>query len=245
MSRTYKATGINLQRQPIGEIDLIVTILTPEYGVIRAVVPGARKYKSSLRGKSEIFVVNKLLIAQGRSLDKITQAETLVTYPGLSSHLGKLIAAQYLGELTLYIGLSEQPQVELYELLNEHLKRIEKLTKPEDILPHLSQGIFHLLAMAGIGPKVQSRGNLTQKCEKIGFSFAGGGIIENQPEKINKYLTGVELSLLQKLGAKTLPPNFSIETSWPQVERLLREYTEYHLGRNLKTAGLIDSLTHQ
>ncbi|MFM8006757.1 MAG: recombination protein O N-terminal domain-containing protein, partial [Dolichospermum sp.] len=36
MSKTYKATGINLQTQPLGESDKIVTILTQEFGLIRA-----------------------------------------------------------------------------------------------------------------------------------------------------------------------------------------------------------------
>ena len=121
MSRTYKATGINLKTQVLGESDKIVTILTPEFGLIRAVAPGARKHNSSLGGRSGMFVVNELLIAKGRSLDKITQAQTLKTYPGLAKDLGKLAASQYLAEIVLCEALSEQPQEELYELFNEHL----------------------------------------------------------------------------------------------------------------------------
>ncbi|MDB9379435.1 DNA repair protein RecO, partial [Nodularia sphaerocarpa] len=74
MTKTYKATGINLKAQVLGESDRIVTILTREFGLIRAVAPGARKQNSSLGGRSGMFVVNELLIAKGRSLDRITQA---------------------------------------------------------------------------------------------------------------------------------------------------------------------------
>ncbi|HEY9873712.1 MAG TPA: recombination protein O N-terminal domain-containing protein, partial [Candidatus Obscuribacterales bacterium] len=81
MSRTYKATGINLKSMPLGEADRLLTILTREFGLIRAVAPGARKHHSKLSGRSGLFVVNELLIAQGRSLDKITQAETKESYP--------------------------------------------------------------------------------------------------------------------------------------------------------------------
>ncbi len=55
MSRTYQATGINLQGMAFGEADRLLTILTAEYGLIRAIAPGARKYKSSLRGRSELY----------------------------------------------------------------------------------------------------------------------------------------------------------------------------------------------
>jgi len=45
-------------------------------------------------------VVNELLI-KGRSLDKITQAESLESYPRLRQDLLKLAASQYLAEMVL------------------------------------------------------------------------------------------------------------------------------------------------
>ena len=187
MSRTYKATGINLKTQVLGESDKIVTILTPEFGLIRAVAPGARKHNSSLGGRSGMFVVNELLIAKGRSLDKITQAQTLKTYPGLAKDLGKLAASQYLAEIVLCQALSEQPQEELYELFNEHLHRLEALSSanPSGVLAHLAHGVFHLLALAGVTPQVQVcclsehllKPNFTEPNWQVGFSIPAGGTV--------------------------------------------------------------------
>ncbi|MFS0515346.1 DNA repair protein RecO [Nostoc sp. UIC 10607] len=187
MTRTYKATGINLKTQVLGESDKIVTILTPEFGLIRAVAPGARKHNSSLGGRSGMFVVNELLIAKGRSLDKITQAQTLKTYPGLAKDLGKLAASQYLAEIVLCQGLSEQPQEELYELFNEHLHRLEALSsaKASGVLAHLAHGVFHLLALAGVTPQVQIcclsgrslKPDFTDPNWQVGFSIPAGGTV--------------------------------------------------------------------
>ncbi|AUB40616.1 recO, DNA repair protein RecO [Nostoc flagelliforme CCNUN1] len=187
MNRTYKATGINLKTQVLGESDKIVTILTPEFGLIRAVAPGARKHNSSLGGRSGMFVVNELLIAKGRSLDKITQAQTLKTYPGLAKDLGKLAASQYLAEIVLCQALSEQPQEELYELFNEHLHRLEVLSSanPSGVLAHLAHGVFHLLALAGVTPQVQVcclsghllKPNFTEPNWQVGFSIPAGGTV--------------------------------------------------------------------
>ena len=149
MSKTYKATGINLKAQALGESDRLVTILTTEFGLIRAVAPGSRKHNSSLGGRSGMFVVNELLIAKGRSLDKITQAQTIKSYPGLVKDLGKLAASQYLAEICLYQALSDQPQEELFCLLNEHLKRLA-VASSQLVLPHLTHAIFQLLVLAGI-----------------------------------------------------------------------------------------------
>lgn len=192
MSRTYKATGINLKSMPLGEADKLVTILTSEFGLIRAVAPGARKQNSKLGGRSGLFVVNDLLVAKGRSLDKITQAETLESYPGLSKDLGKLAASQYLAEIVLCHALVDQPQAELYALLNEHLRRLEQLPKASNtyaettsVLAHLSQGIFHLLALAGVAPQVQAccitqhplAPDFVDPEWRVGFSVEAGGTV--------------------------------------------------------------------
>jgi len=187
MSKTYKATGINLKAQPLGESDKIVTILTQEFGLIRAVATGARKQNSSLGGRMGMFVINELLISQGRNLDRITQAETIKTYPDLSKDLGKLAASQYLAEIVLCQALSELPQTELYELFNEHLQRLNDIPKTEIkcVVANLVQGVFQLLALAGLTPQVESC-CLTQRLLtpdwtnphwQVGFSIPSGGII--------------------------------------------------------------------
>ena len=191
MSRTYKVTGINLKSNPMGESDRLLTILTPELGLIRAIAPGSRKPKSKLGGRSGLFVVNQLLIYKGRSLDRITQAEIVDSYPGLSKDLGKLAAGQYLAELALYQALEEQPQSELFYLLSEHLRRIERSPNPKNspscipVIPLLTQGIYHLLALGGIAPQVHQccltqrkvQPDFTQPNWQVGFSILGGGTV--------------------------------------------------------------------
>lgn len=298
MNRTYKATGINLKSMPLGEADRLVTILTKEFGLIRVVAPGARKQKSKLAGRMGLFVVNDLLLAKGRSLDKVTQAETLESYPGLSKHLSKLAASQYLAELVIYHALSEQPQGELFDLLNEHLRRIDELPNNPNtqlaislVLAYLSHGIFHLLALAGIAPQVQIsclsqnsiKPDFTNPDWRVGFSMETGGIFslaeqetrirlaQNPPQvaeattthrreeesappaRINFQLDALELTLFQQLATAELPdlipllPNrLAVESripdAWIKVERILRDYAQYHFGKSIKSADLVDTL---
>ena len=315
MGRTYKATGINLKGMPLGESDRLLTILTREFGLIRAVAPGARKHHSSLSGRSGLFVVNQLLIASGRSLDKITQAETLESYPGLSQDLGKLAASQYLAEMVLAQALSEQPQEELFCLLNEHLRRLEQLPGKSAslVLAHLTHAIFHLLALAGMTPQVQVccltqlplKPDFTDPDWRVGFSVAAGGTVSlpalgrlevagslsrqqstTPPQQSTIYAVGAargathfksiaaeagtgyqtvvhrqakpalsarlnatELAFLQQLAGASLPqlgtalPNqqSAFDPSWLSVEQILRQYVQYHFGRPIRSAALIDS----
>ncbi len=228
--KKYTTTGIILKGSTLKESDRLVRVLTPEYGLICATAPGAKKYKSRLRGRTELFVINKFLIIKGRSLDKIIQADTIYTYPGLSKDLGKLAAAQYLAELALYLAVDEQPQPELYELLNEHLRRIEQLQFQQNVYPYLAQAVFHILAIAGIAPQVHAC-CLTQQLLQIdrlnanwrgGLSFERGGVVDmslkkkedNQGEDTNNYessfivnykINAVELAIMQYLNEESLP----------------------------------------
>lgn len=238
MSRTYRATGINLKSMPMGETDRLLTVLTREFGLVRLMAMGSRKHNSSLAGRSSLFVVNDLLIARGRSLDKLTQAETLESYPGLSQDLRKLTASQYLAELCLYQALSDQPQEELFCLLNEHLKRLEQ-SDGAHILPHLTHAVFQLLILAGIAPQVHvcciSRQPLTPDIHdpawRIGFSIPSGGTVTlealerlkagkqsrpgpkvQQPSPLlHTQMTAPELDLLQRLAQAELPNLTAVE----------------------------------
>ncbi len=182
--RTYGTKGINLKGMPMGESDRMVTVLTKEYGLVRAIAPGARKHKSRLAGRSGMFVVNDLLFVKGKSIDKLIQAETIQSFPGLSKDLAKLTASQYLAELALAQALTDQPQEELYYLLIEHLTRIEAASK-SNILACLAQATFHLLALAGVAPEVfcccLSRAPLSVELGNpdwsVGFSMTSGGAV--------------------------------------------------------------------
>ncbi len=182
--RNYKATGINLKGMAMGESDRLVTVLTKEHGLVRAIAPGARKHKSRLAGRSGLFVINEALFIKGKSLDKLVQAETIRSFPGLSKDLAKLTASQYLAEIALSLALSDQPQEELYYLLTEHLARIETVPTAH-VLPCLAQATFHLLALAGVAPEVHrcclSRApldiNLGNPDWRVAFSICSGGAV--------------------------------------------------------------------
>jgi len=282
MSRTYKAVGINLKSMPLGEADRLLTILTREHGLVKAIAISARKHNSKMGGRSGLFVVNDLLIAKGKSLDKITQAETVVSYPGLGKDLKRLTASQYLAELCLYQALSDQPQEELFCILNEQLQRLER-SPTSLILLTLISGIYQLLTVAGVAPEVH-RCCVTQQPlipnEPTGFSIPAGGTVTlesleqlQQPHspqvRIAKpvqssfrrnaqlhSLIGVkELIILQAIAQidPSQPDLFSSQsaekfaqlaastTACIAVERILRQYAQYHFDRSIRSATLMDA----
>lgn len=246
MSGTYKAIGINLKSTPLGEADRLLTVLTDDYGLIRVVAPGARKHKSSLGGRSSLFVVNQLLLAKGRTIDKITQAESIESFPGLSQDLSKLTAAQYLAELSLYQALSDQPQVELLCLLREHLSRIEQLPAITT-LASLTHATFHLLALAGLTPQLHAccisrepiDPELTDMSWQIGFSAAAGGII--QLDQLDRLVNAPQKPVSPRVA--TQPGEYARERLPKSPELLSRlNARDLHLLQQLTEPDLIQNL---
>lgn len=273
MGRTYKTTGINLKGMPMGETDRLLTILTPDCGLLRVIAPGARKHKSRLGGRSGLFVINDLLIAKGKRLDKLIQVETVRSFSGLSQHLGRLTASQYLAEIALFQALSEQEQQELYLLLVEHLERIEAST-PTTLLPCLVQGIYHLLALAGVAPEVRHccltraplKPDLRDAAWQVGFSPEVGGLFHLEtalsPQAATRRqkvtLVGpMEVALMQQLSRPALITTASLwsdglsdprsitksQEIWTRIERLLRQYAQYHFDRPIRSSTLMDAVS--
>ena len=84
----YRDDGIVLRTHKLGEADRIVTLLGRRSGRVRAVAKGVRRTKSRFGARLEPFTHVDLQLYTGRSLDVITQAETLRPY-------GEPLAADY------------------------------------------------------------------------------------------------------------------------------------------------------
>ena len=76
----YRDEAIVLRTQKLGEADRIITLLARRTGRVRAVAKGVRRTKSRFGARLEPFTHVDLQLYAGRSLDIVTQAETLRPY---------------------------------------------------------------------------------------------------------------------------------------------------------------------
>ena len=65
---------------------------------------------------------------------------------------------------------------------------------------------------------------------------------EEELPPLLRRLSASELSLLQQLPQSEIIEETAINEEWLYVERLLRQYAQYHFGRSIRSAALIDSL---
>ena len=148
----YRDDGIVLRTQKLGEADRIVTILTRRNGRVRAVGKGVRRTKSRFGARLEPFTHVDLLLYTGRSLDVITQAETVraygeplaTDYPRYTSGTAMLETAER------FTPMEKEPLIRQYLLLVGGLRALgEGVHDPRLVLDAY---LLRTLAVAGYAP---------------------------------------------------------------------------------------------
>ena len=124
--RVYASEAIVLRRTDFGEADRILTLFTPSYGKVRAIAKGARRTTSRLAGHLEPFARTQLLLATGRELDIVTQAEARERLDALRDDLWHATGAWYSAELVDRFLEDADPHPRLYRLFTQTLRLLHE-----------------------------------------------------------------------------------------------------------------------
>lgn len=176
---TYTIHAVNLGSFPLGESDKVITLFSAERGIVRAVAKGARKPGAKISGRAEPLSVNKLLMAEGRNLDIITQAEGIASFANLRKDLERLSYGLYYAELTQHFGHGLQDEsAAFFDYLCRSLSDLAESTGDPTCLS-LAFGL-HLIELVGIHPEldfcISCRDPLTEYRLSF-FDHDSGGIV--------------------------------------------------------------------
>ncbi len=173
----YRDEGIVLRTQKLGEADRIITVLTRRTGKIRAVAKGVRKTRSKFGARLEPFTHVDLQLYERRSLDLITQAETLrpygeplvSDYPRYTAGVAMLEAAEKL------TAEEREPSLRQFLLLVGGLRTL----CGHEHEPRLVLDAFLLrsLSVAGWAPALDECARCGGRAGIRGFAIAAGGAI--------------------------------------------------------------------
>ena len=148
-SHVYRTEAIVLRRSEFGEADRILTLYTPRFGKRRVIAKGVRKTTSRLAGHIELFTRVNLMLAEGRNLDILTQAEIVAPYRALRLDLERISYAYYVAELLDKLTSDEEGQSPAYNLLANTLDALDTAPQPELAVRRFE---LRLLAMLGYKP---------------------------------------------------------------------------------------------
>lgn len=151
----YRDDGIVLRTQKLGEADRIVSVLGRKSGRIRAVAKGVRRTRSRFGGRLEPFTHVDLLLYTGRSLDVITQAETVRGYgePLTGDYPRYTAGTAMLETAERFTSVEKEPALRQFLLLVGGLRTlVEGEHEPRLVLDAY---LLRSLAVAGYAPALE------------------------------------------------------------------------------------------
>jgi DNA repair protein RecO (recombination protein O) len=247
-SRSYRAQGVVLRHVEYGEADRILTFYTLEYGKVQAVAKGIRKMRSRKAGHLEPFSRVELMLAKGRNLDVITQAEAQCTYENLRADLKLIAYAAYVVELLDRFTYEEGEHRLLYNLLVNTLARLDEGAPSQTVVHYYEVQLMDLL---GFKPQLQNCAACGEKIkpEDQFFSAKLGGVL--CPNSLSadpgawrvslgalKYMRHLQRSSWSKLGSLEIPQEIE-----PELASLLERYLTYLLEYGLRTPGFLKAVS--
>ena len=144
---TIVTPGLVLKETRYKESDRILTILTPELGVISASAQSSLRLKNKLFSACGLFCYSEFVLLPGRNMYTIREAEVRNVFHGISSTIEGMSLAMYLAEMAAALSpTGEEAAKELRLLLNCLYMISEGKT---DL--HVVKAVFELRTMSECG----------------------------------------------------------------------------------------------
>ena len=242
--RSFRAEAIVLRHSDYGEADRLLTLYIREQGKARAIAKGVRKARSRKAGHLEPFTRVSLLLARGRDMFIITQAETVDAHLPLRENLELLGYASYVVELLDRFTYEEGENRPLYNLLADTLSRLTTAANPALTVRYYE---IRLLDLLGFRPELfhcvacdekikpedqyfssQAGGVL---CPRCGVKTAGARPISTQALK---YLRHFQRSSFREAALAHPTP-----ATHQEMEVLMQHYLTYLLERGLNSPAFL------
>jgi DNA repair protein RecO (recombination protein O) len=242
--RSFRAEAVVLRHSDWGEADRMLSLFTREFGKLKAVAKGVRKLRSRKAGHLEPLTRSNLLLARGRDILLVTQAETVEAFMPLREDLKRWEYANHVIELLDRFTYEEGENRPLYRLLVETLGRLAIEPQPELVVHYYE---VRLLDIVGYRPQLFHCANCGKeiKAEDQFFSAEHGGVLcpscgraEKGARPITlealKYLRHFQRSSYAEASRARIPMNVMRE-----IEGLMEHYLTYLLERGLNTMAFI------
>ncbi len=231
-----------LRTQKLGEADRIVTLLTREHGMVRAAAKGVRRTSSRFGARLEPFMHVDVQLYEGRSLDTVTQVETIGAHGlAIAEDYARYTAGTAMVETTERLVETErEPALQLFLLLAGGLRALAGADHAPGLI--LDAYLLRALSVAGWAPSFTDCARCGEDGPHRSFSLASGGSV--CPQCRPSVSTAPHPQTLELLAAL-------LSGDWPTADasqdRHRREasgiaaaYLQWHLERQVRSLRMVD-----
>ncbi|HSF81739.1 MAG TPA: DNA repair protein RecO [Anaerolineales bacterium] len=248
--RSFRVEALVLRHSDWGEADRLISLYSREHGKLRAIAKGVRKVRSRKAGHLEPFTRTSLLLARGRDLPLVTQADTIEAYLPLREDLVLVGYTSYVIELIDRFTYEDEENRSLYRLLVDTLSRLAAGQEPELVVRYYE---IRLLDLLGFRPHLFHCANCEREVqpEDQFFSAELGGVLcpdcgrgKSGVRPISmtalKYLRHFQRSNFAEARRARMAPEIARE-----LEILSQHYLTHLLERNLNSPVFLRRVRNQ
>ena len=165
-SRTYRTKVLVLDKTKLKETDLILTMLDERGRQVRAVAKGARKPGGRLAARCELFCAVDMLLAHGRSLDVVSQAELMEAPLGAAPDYETTCAASAIAEVARVCSFEDAEDPFTFAITQRALALVGSGLDAAHMDLLVAAFVFKLLSHVGYRPdfSAQAGGLLCGSC---------------------------------------------------------------------------------
>ena len=238
----YRDEAVVLRTHKLGEADRIVTLLTRSHGRVRAVARGVRKTTSRIGARLEPFSHVDVQLYEGRSLDTVTQVESIAAHGAdLSSDYPRWTAGTAMLETAERLTPEErEPAVQQYALLVSGLRSLVARDHAPGLI--LDSYLLRSLAIAGWSPSFDECARCGAPGPHRAFSIPSGGVVcANCRPPGSAAPSATTIALLGALLSGDWPVADASESRDQRDARgLVAAFLQWHVERGLRSLPLVD-----
>lgn len=245
--RVYRTEAIVLKGYDYGEADRILTFYTPHIGKLRAVAKGVRRTKSRMSGHLDLFTRSSLLLARGRQLDIVTQAQTIESFRPLRDDLWRVSLAHYVAELVNGFTAEALANFPLYALTANTFRRLSSAAGAELAVRSFE---LQLLGLTGYRPQLHRCLNCASEItpQENAFSAKMGGILCPDCRVADRAAAPISVDALKAMRNLQTNENAMLQLgSLPEpvareLDQRLQEYIAYRLESRPRSLKFLEQL---
>lgn len=238
----YRDCGVVLRVGKLGEADRIITLLTRRNGKVRAVAKGVRRTGSRFGARLEPFCHVDAQFYTGRSLDVVTQVQTLDAFASeIVGDYSRYTSASAVLEVADKLASEEgAPTLRLYLLTVGALRALATAERDASLV--LDAYLLRAMAFAGWATAVVECARCGEPGPHPAFSVPAGGVVCRRCRPPGSVAPSSEAV---RLLAALLQGDWETADATPAAPRreangLVAASLQWHMERQLRSLPLVE-----
>ena len=241
--------AIVLRRGDYGETDRLITLYTLPQGKVRTIAKGVRRITSRMAGHLDLLTYSTILLIQGRTLDLITQCQTIEGFAGLRGDVWRTTYGCYVAELVDRFTEDSIPNPPLFAQILRTLHQLATL-EAEHLTAAVRAFELSLLSLSGYQPELRQCLECREplRPETNFFSAEAGGALCPRCGQGHARARSIGVDSLKVLRNLQARPDTIVgrvllpDAVMADVQEIMAGYIQRLLERQPRSAGFIDTL---